>query len=63
MELNDTIREAIVKLAQAETSVTYASLHAALGTTGNRQLEDVLISAIYEGTIQVCDLIYDSSLK
>jgi hypothetical protein len=51
--MNDSIRQSIVGLTEKFPYVTYADLHTALGTTSDRQLEDLLIAAIYEGTVEV----------
>lgn len=51
--MNDVNRQSIVNLAEKAPCVSYADLHAALGTKTELELEKVLIEAIYEGTIDV----------
>ncbi|KAI6177996.1 PCI domain-containing protein [Aphelenchoides besseyi] len=49
--MNTFVREAIVGLVQKSPVITYADLHGVLGTKTDRELEDGLIEAIYDGTI------------
>lgn len=51
--MNDIIRQSIVNLAEKSPYVSYADLHSALSTNSDRELEELLIQAIYEGTIEV----------
>ncbi|KAI6202728.1 PCI domain-containing protein [Aphelenchoides besseyi] len=51
--MNDFVRQAIVGLVQKTPVITYAELHQVLGTKTDRELEDGLIEAIYDGTIDL----------
>ncbi|KAI6207267.1 PCI domain-containing protein [Aphelenchoides fujianensis] len=47
----DAVRQSIVSLAEKNAYISYADLHQALGTKSEREVEDALIEAIYEGVV------------